>query len=415
MPIAKNLLSFHAGFVGKWSLMILFSGITSGTASAFFLTALEWAAHTRDQLPWLVWLLPIGGLLIGLSYYYGGRDVEKGNNLILEEYYHPKKPIPFKMAPLVLFTTLATHLLGGSAGREGTAVQMGATFSDSFSHWWKIDKRTRRILLLMGMAGGFASVFGTPIAGAIFALEVVRLGKLRWSAVIPVALTAFLADGICHAWQVEHTRYSMGFIPGLTWAFLVWTLLAGVFFGGGSRLFYLGMEGFGKLFRTLLPYPPIRPVIGGLLLALVFAFSPTEKFMGLGIPTLLEAFEKPLPGTDFLLKTLFTTFTLSAGFKGGEVTPLFFIGATMGNMLAYWMPLPLGVLAGIGFVAVFAGATKTPFACIIMGLELFGLEALPFLIPACSMAYLCSARKGIYGGQRWGEQSWKIFKKLPTH
>lgn len=380
--------------------MILFTGITSGTASAFFLIALEWAANTRNQFPWLIWLLPLGGFLMGLSYYYAGKGVEKGNNLILEEYYHPERPLPFIMAPLVLCSTIITHLLGGSAGREGTAVQMGAVWADYTHNWWKTSKTTRRILLLMGMAGGFASVFGTPLAGTLFALEVVKLGKLRWNAVLPVALTAFLADGICHAWQVEHTHYSMGIIPEISWPLLAWALLAGIIFAGGSRLFYIGMEVFGKLFRTLLPYPPLRPVLGGLLLAIVFFTTPTEKFMGLGIPGILEAFEKPLPGTDFLLKTLFTTFTLSAGFKGGEVTPLFFIGATLGNMLAYWLPIPIGVLAGIGFVGVFAGATKTPFACIIMGMELFGVEALPFLIPACASAYLFSGRKGIYGGQK---------------
>ena len=398
----KNSLLIHEA--AKWLLMILFVGISSGTASAFFLAALEWATNTRNTYHWLIWLLPIGGLLIGLSYYYLGREVDKGNNLIIEEYYRPEKAIPFKMAPLVLITTIATHLFGGSAGREGTAVQMGAALADCLPGWLRLSKNSRRILLLMGISGGFASVFGTPLAGSLFALEVVRLGKLRWKAIIPVGLTAFLADGICDAWQAEHTSYDMGFIPDLSWALLGWTALAGVFFGGGSRLFHLGMESFGRLFRSFLPYPPIRPVVGGLLLALVFTVSPTERFMGLGIPTILEAFEKPLPGTDFLLKILFTTFTLSAGFKGGEVTPLFFIGATLGNMLAYWVPLPIGLLAGIGFVSVFAGATKTPIACIVMGMELFGPEALAFILPACFTAYYCSGRHGIYGSQRWRER-----------
>lgn len=400
MPRAQSPPPSYSLSAGKWTLMILFTGITSGTASAFFLTALEWAAHTRNQLPWIIWLLPLGGLIIGLSYYYFGKESEKGNNLILEEYYRPVRPIPFRMAPLVLFSTIGTHLLGGSAGREGTAVQIGASLADRFHQWWKLSKTTRRILLLMGIASGFASVFGTPIAGTLFALEVVRIGKLRWKAFLPVLITAFLADATCHTWNVGHTSYSIGVLPDLNWEILGWMMLAGIIFGSASRLFYLCMEGFSKLFRILLPYPPARPVIGGILLALVFVVTPTEKFMGLGIPTILEAFEKPLPGTDFLLKTLFTTFTLSVGFKGGEVTPLFFIGATMGNMMAYWLPLPLGLLAGTGFVAVFAGATKTPLACIIMGMELFGSEALPFLVPSCLVAYLASGPRGIYGAQR---------------
>jgi H+/Cl- antiporter ClcA len=404
MPIA---ISDRLLFLAKWALIVLVVGIGSGSASAFFLTALEWAGRTREANLWLVGLLPLGGFLIGLSYYYLGRDVEKGNNQIIEEYYRPDKPIPFKMAPLVLFTTIATHLFGGSAGREGTAVQMGAAIADRFSKWFPLSKAEHRVLLMLGISGGFASVFGTPLAGTVFALEVLIIGRMRWKAIPAVAITAYLADFVCHAWQVGHTEYSIYQVPELTWLFAAYAAVAGIIFGLGSKLFTLGMETFGGLFRRYVKFPPLRPVIGGALLAVAFLSLGSTKYMGLGIPTILASFEGPLPSYDFLAKILFTTFTLAAGFKGGEVTPLFFIGATLGNALAWILPLPISLLAGMGFVGLFAGATQTPIACFLMGIELFGWEAWPYLLIACMFGYFSSGYSTIYGEQRLKGQKWK--------
>lgn len=386
-------------FLGKWIMLSALVGILAGTASAFFLIALNWATDYREAHTWIIWLLPLGGLIIGLSYHYWGQDVVKGNNQLLEEFYSPKQIIPLKMAPLVLFGTVVTHFFGGSAGREGTAVQMGGAIADQFTRLFRMRPRDRKILLIIGISAGFASVFGTPLAGAVFALEVLVIGRMRYEALLPSFITAVIADFVCRWWQVGHTHYHIAVVPQMQFSFLMWAILAGIFFGLAALAFSRSTHFFGNLFGTKIKYPPLRPVIGGVVIALVVFFIGTTKYIGLGIPTIVDAFETELPPYDFILKIFLTAFTLGAGFKGGEVTPLFFIGATLGNALAIFIPLPTALLAGMGFVAVFSGATNTPIACTIMGIELFGIQSGMFIAIACVTAYIFSGHSGIYSSQ----------------
>tara|TARA_R110002050_G_scaffold251241_2_gene389405 strand:+ start:24914 stop:26224 length:1311 start_codon:yes stop_codon:yes gene_type:complete len=401
--IKKLLLSIEQVptliYLVKWVFICLLLGAAAGSVSAFFLTSLEWATQYRESHLWIIWLLPIGGFIIGLSYHLYGNDVVKGNNLLLEEFHSPKKIIPFKMAPLVLFGTIVTHLFGGSAGREGTAVQIGGAIADQFTKILKLSKRDRQILLIAGISAGFASVFGTPLAGGIFALEVLVLGRIRLDAIIPSFMGAVFANYFCEIWNVSHTHYHISSVAEMNPINLLWALLAGIIFGLVAMLFSKSTHFWSNLFKKHIKYPPLRPVVGGVILAITIYFMGTTKYIGLGIPTIVDAFDVNLNSYDFLLKVLLTSFTLGAGFKGGEVTPLFFIGATLGNVLIWFIPLPMGLLAGMGFVAVFAGATNTPIACTIMGIELFGIEAGVFIALACSTSYLFSGHSGVYASQ----------------
>ncbi|MFI1743424.1 voltage-gated chloride channel family protein [Thalassobellus sediminis] len=401
--IKKFLLSIEQVptllYLVKWVFICLLLGAVAGSVSAFFLTSLDWATNYRESHLWIIWLLPIGGFIIGLSYHLYGNEVVKGNNLLLEEFHSPKKIIPFKMAPLVLFGTIVTHLFGGSAGREGTAVQIGGAIADQFTKILKLSKRDRQILLIAGISAGFASVFGTPLAGGIFALEVLVLGRIRLDAIIPSFMGAVFANYFCEIWNVTHTHYHISEVAEMNPINLLWALLAGIIFGLVAMLFSKSTHFWSNLFKKYIKYPPLRPVIGGVILAVTIYFMGTTKYIGLGIPTIVDAFDVNLNSYDFLLKVLLTSFTLGAGFKGGEVTPLFFIGATLGNVLIWFIPLPMGLLAGMGFVAVFAGATNTPIACTIMGIELFGIEAGVFIALACSTAYLFSGHSGVYASQ----------------
>ncbi|WP_282149279.1 voltage-gated chloride channel family protein [Algibacter lectus] len=394
----------------KWVLICLTLGVLAGSVSAFFLLSLEWATNWRESHLWVISLLPVGGLVIGLSYHYYGSSVVKGNNLLLEEFHSPKKIIPFRMVPLVLFGTIITHFFGGSAGREGTAVQIGGAIADRFTKILKLSKRDRKIVLIAGISAGFASVFGTPLAGGIFALEVLVLGRLRLDAIIPSFMAAVFANYFCEIWNVSHTHYHINTVAEMTPINLLWCLLAGIIFGLVAMLFSKSTHFWSNLFGKYIKYPPLRPVIGGTILAIAIYFMGTTKYIGLGIPTIVEAFDVNLNSYDFLLKLLFTSFTLGAGFKGGEVTPLFFIGAALGNVLIWFIPLPMALLAGMGFVAVFAGATNTPIACTIMGIELFGIESGVFIALACSTAYLFSGHSGVYASQIIGSPKHKLFK-----
>ncbi len=407
MDFKKNLL-----LSGKWILICALIGFLSGSASAFFLIALEWAARLRDQNLWLLWLLPVGGLLIGLLYHYYGKDVVKGNNLLLEEYEKPQKVIPLKMAPFVLLGTIITHLFGGSAGREGTAVQMGGAIADQFSRIFHLDANDRKTLIILGISAGFASVFGTPLAGAIFALEVIFCNKFSLKSAILSFVVAYFAYFTVELWPVHHTHYHIPVVAEFNLENFLWIIPAAILFGFAAMLFSRSTHFWGSLFSKTISYPPLRPYVGGIIFALVVYYFGATKFMGLGVPSIIEAFNTPSENYDFLLKILFTGFTLGAGFKGGEVTPLFFVGATIGSALSNYIPLPMALLAGMGFVAVFSGATHTPVACTVMGIELFGIESAVFIAISCFIAYISSGSVGIYHAQTVKGVKHRLYEKF---
>jgi len=396
----------------RWLFLSLLIGTVIGSVSAFFLTSLNFVTVYRETHLWLVSLLPVAGLLVGLLYHYAGKDVSAGNNLILQEFHTPKRILPLKMAPLILVGTLITHLCGGSAGREGTAVQMGGAIADQFTKLFSLRPRDRKIILVMGISAGFASVFGTPLAGALFAIEVLVLGRMRYEALLPSILVAIIGDYTCSAWHVAHAHYPALEVPLIAPDNLPWVLFSGIVFGLTALLFSKTVHFVGTVFSRRIPYPPMRPFVGGIIIALSVWIMGTTSYIGLGLPVIAEAFESSLPGHVFLLKLLLTCLTLGAGFKGGEVTPLFFIGATLGSALCLIVPLPLPLLAAMGFVAVFAGATNTPIACTIMGLELFGVESGVYIGLACFVSYLFSGHTGIYTSQVIGSPKHLLYGKL---
>lgn len=415
---AKWLISLkiNSAFIFRWSFFSIIIGFLSGTASAIFLVALDIATNTRLDYPYLLFFLPIAGLFIGFIYHTWGESVVKGNNQLIEQIHNPKKVIPLRMTPFVLIGTILTHLFGGSAGREGTAVQMGASLSDQLTHinrykffrqnFGRIRPRDRRMLLIAGISGGFASVFGTPIAGAIFGLEVFILGRLQFDAILPSLLTAIVADWVTQSlWGVGHTHYSVPFAPDLDAIGLVIACLTGIGFGMAARFFSHSTHYLSHLFAKLISYPPFRPLVGGLAFAIVVSLTETQRYIGLGVPEIVESFVKEQAIFSFLLKSVYTSFTLAAGFKGGEVTPLFFIGSHLGNAFSQIFPLPMPLLASMGFVAVFAGAANTPLACTIMAMELFGMEVAVYAGIACVFSYIVSGHKGIYASQWLGYET----------
>ncbi|MEH2133879.1 MAG: voltage-gated chloride channel family protein [Nostoc sp.] len=387
----------------KWLPISFIVGILAGTASAALLASLEWATDWRESHRWIIAFLPLSGFLSGCIYHQFGRDVEAGNNLLLEEIHNPKNIIPFRMAPLVLLGTNLTHLFGGSAGREGTALQMGASLADQLTKIFRFQGANRRILLTAGISGGFASVFGTPLAGTVFGLEVLAIGKIHYDALFPSLIAAIVGNQVTLLFGLHHTAYQHApSIPTLTTWGLISAIIAGAIFGIVARFFAQVTHKISHFFKAKISYPPMRPLIGGAIIAIIVGLSGTTKYIGLGIPTIVESFYTQLPPWDFAAKLGMTALTLGAGFKGGEVTPLFFIGATLGNALSLLLTLPAPLLAGMGFVGVFAGAANTPLASTLMGIELFGLESGVFIAIGCIVSYLFSGHSGIYTSQRIG-------------
>jgi H+/Cl- antiporter ClcA len=380
----------------RWLILVTIVGLLVGSASSFFLITLDLATDFREQHIYIIWGLPLVGFLIGWVYMKYGQEVVGGNKILVQEIVTPQKIISWKMAPLVYLGTIFTHLFGGSAGREGTALQMAGSIADQLSIPFKLTTEERRILIIMAVAAGFSSVFGTPLAGVAFSVEFFRKQLKNYWLLIPVVLVAFLANEVTHLWNVVHTSYYITEIPSIGWKSTLWALAAGIAFGLGSQLFKKGMHHIAHLFQKFIAYPPLKPVVGGLLIVASYYVVGDSRFLGLGIPTIEASFVVQMLIWVFLIKVLLTVITLSSGFKGGEVTPLFFMGATLGSALSFVLPLPTSLLAGMGFVGLFAGATHTPIACVLMGIELFGVEGTPYFLIACIASFLVSGKRSVY-------------------
>jgi H+/Cl- antiporter ClcA len=410
--ISVNQLALRSFFF-KWLAIVLALGILIGLASFLFLASLSWATQFRESHQWMIMLLPVAGFIVGLLYHYYGNEANSGNNLLINAVHFPTKTkIPFIIAPLIFSGTIITHLFGGSAGREGTALQMASGIAYQFNKLVKLDREEKSILILVAIAAGFSAVFGTPLAGAVFSLEVFLIRKLNFKAIVPVFATAFIADTVCRLCNAAHTHYSIGNIPKIDFSNFIYIVIGGIAFGICANIFGKSIQWLSAQFKHWISYPPLRPLIGGLIILLAVWALNTTRYLGLGIPVISESFLHPLSFNDFSLKMIFTLLTLAAGFKGGEVTPLFFIGATLGSWLSYYLGLPVGLMAAMGFVAVFAGATNTPFACTVMACELFGLSCFPFVFLACIIAYFLSGNKSIYDHKLVGKAKFKKYALL---
>lgn len=392
--------------LARWIPVAALVGILAGSASALLLVSLNYATDLRERHVWLILFLAPAGWFVAQMYQRLGSSVEAGNNLVLEQAHDPTATISLWMTPLILIGTFITHVFGGSAGREGTAIQTGASLADQLARPLRMASHDRRILLMMGISAGFASVFGTPLAGAVFGLEVLAIGTISYEAIAPCFMAAFTGDLITAAWGVQHTIYRVSIVPSMNVRGVVYSMIAGVLFGLVGMVFAKMTHAVSHLARKYIASSTLRPVAGGLLISVaVFGIGTSHmlRYVGLGIPTIVASFRTKVDPYDFAAKSVLTAITLGTGFKGGEVTPLFYIGATLGNALSNWIPLPASLLAGMGFVAVFSGAANTPIASTFMAVELFGAEAGSYAGIACVLAYLFSGHVGIYSAQRLGK------------
>ena len=385
----------------RWIVLGSASGVLAGLSSYVFLEGLDRVTSFRLDHGWLVWLLPVGGLVLGLAYHYLGGRAGQGNALLIEEIHQPTQWVPRRMAPMVLIGTWVTHLVGGSAGREGTALQMSGGLSDLLSRGLRLGPEDRRIMLATALGGGFGAVFGVPLAGAVFAIEVPSVGRIRYDALVPALSASIVGDlvvrGLGHRHPVRpalHIDLSAGVLGKVA--------IAGLLFGLAGAAFVETTHLVRRLVGVV-PWPPLRPAIGGVAL-LVMSVLFGRDYLGLSLPLVERALGGDHMGfAVFALKLVFTAVTLGCAFPGGEVTPLFVMGATLGAALAVPMHLPVPLLAGLGFVAVFAGAANTPLACTVMGVELFGSGAIVPLAVACVVAFVFSGHRGIYESQRFPE------------
>lgn len=414
IAITKHLL--------RWTIICIPLSFLAGSLVALFLWLLDEVTTLRLQHPWLLFLLPLAGVLIWYLYRLAGKNAEAGNNLIIDEIHQPGGGVPGRMGPLVLATTLITHLFGGSAGREGTAVQMGGSIAAKLSQWLRLNEQDRTVLLICGIAAGFGAVFGTPVTGAVFALEALLIGRINLQAVLPCLIASILADVTCSAYGIHHTQYridtvlpSLGSSSALksNAVLMLTVIISGVLFGLVAFSFATLTHAIKRIAHQAIRIKWLIPVLGGCtIIGLTLAMG-NRDYLGLGVTnpdngvSIVSSFREGGAGyLSWFWKLLFTAITLGAGFKGGEVTPLFFIGAALGNTIGMISGAPVDLMAGLGFIAVFAGATNTPIASTIMGIELFGGEYTLWYAIASFTAFYFSGNSGIYTSQRQGVSKW---------
>lgn len=395
--IRHNEFAAFLLMAAKWLLIGGAVGVLAGTASAIFLISLKWATDTRTAMPQLILFLPFAGFMVGWVYHHYSDTARRGNNLVIEEVNKNQARIPRRMAPFVLAGTIITHLFGGSAGREGTAIQMGASLADGLRRLLGLNSADRRLIIMAGISGGFGSVFGVPAAGFVFGMEVQNVGRVRYEGMIPCLIASFVGDMVTRGLGAPHSHYPHLGALEINPLLVLKVALAGIAFGLTSMLFIELTHGVKHLLKRITAYTPFYPLIGGTVIVALTLLLGTTDYNGLSLPLIQASVNaQGVMPLAFLLKLIFTAITLGSGYLGGEVTPLFVVGSTLGYTLGMLLGVDPAFLASIGLVAVFAGASNTPLACAVMGIELFGGDAALYLFLGCAVAYLASGHRGIY-------------------
>jgi len=384
----------------KWTFYSILTGLLAALATALFLYALDFVTLIHKSNTWLIWMLPVVGLMTGILYLKYGEEAEKGTGLILEEIHDPKNILPVMMAPLIFFCTILTHFAGGSAGREGTAVQLGSSLADQLNKFFKIDKEERKILIIAGAGAAFSAAIGTPIAGAFFGLEVIQIGKLRFFAFFECIVASFVSYYTVRFLGIHHTLLPKIHEMPYGAHTLTAIIISGLFFGLAANVFIQFTHAVEKFQRNYVKTKWLFPFAGGIILLWMFSFEGTYQFRGLGLVHIQNAFLQTASWTQPFFKTVFTGVTVGSGFKGGEFIPLVYIGSTLGSFLSGVFMVSRPLLTALGFAAVFGAAANTPIACAIMAAELFGPKILPYSFLTCWVAYYLSGHIGIYKNQK---------------
>ena len=380
----------------KWTAAAAMIGAACGLVGTLFHFGVHEVTAFRGTHPWVLYLLPLAGLVIVGFYKLTGTDGLGTDDII--DAVHQGKLLPILLLPAIFFGTILTHLCGGSAGREGAALQMGGTIGQYLGRHFQLDDRDLRVATLAGMAAFFSALFGTPLAATVFAIMVISIGVIYHVALYPSLLAALVAYGVSIHLGVEPTRFAVS-VPEQTVGMFVRVALLGVLCALVSILFCQVMHGAGHLMKRI-RNPWLRVVCGGaaiIVLTLIFG----TDYNGAGMEIVTAAVEQGTVAVPwaFLLKLIFTAITLAAGFKGGEVVPSFFVGATFGCAAAPLLGLPAGFGAAVGLAAVFCGVTNCPLASTLLAVELFGAEGLLYFALACCLSYMLSGYQGLYSSQ----------------
>ncbi len=383
----------------KWLLLASVVGVVVGLMGVLFHVTVEKATELRMTLPWLLYLLPLGGVAIVLLYQKSGMEKDMGTNTIIQA-VRGENPLRFRTAPLIFISTVLTHLLGGSSGREGAALQIGGSVGARLADGFSLNQQDHQIMIMCGMSTCFAALFGTPLTATIFAIEVISVGVMHYSALVPCLTGSLIGYGIASSFGIAPTAFDIGTIPALGPVTVIQVILLSVLCAVVSALFCMAMHHAGHLYKKCFSNPILRAAVGGILVILLTLLVGTRDYNGAGMDVINRAVSGQAEWYAFFLKILFTALTLGAGFKGGEIVPTFFVGATFGCAAGPLLGLDPSFSAGIGMIALFCGVINCPVASFVLAVELFGGEGVIFFGIASAIAYMMSGYYGLYSSQK---------------
>ncbi|MCK0472809.1 voltage-gated chloride channel family protein [Halalkalibacter sp. APA_J-10(15)] len=399
----------------KWIFFGVIIGLIIGSTTALLLHTNDFLGETRKDNSWLILCLPIAGLVLGYIYMNlgtsAGTELYKGNNLVIEG-VHGKTKILRRLGPIVYLGTFMTVLFGGSTGREGAAIQMGGSVAEAVNRFFKVNVMDTKILLMSGISAGFGTAFGTPITGAIFGMEMVTLGKMKYEALVPCLVSSFVGHYTAEkVWGTQHETFIIQSVPELSLMSFAKVILLAILFSLVSVLYSQLRHGIQKVSEIYTKKNhALRAFIGGMIIVALTFIVGSYDYNGRSLDMLEESFKQDVPPYAFLTKLVFTAVTLGTGFVGGEAIPLFFIGATLGNTLYHLIDFPMSFLAALGMIATFCRGTNTPIAAFLLGIEMFDGQGIEFFFVACLTSYLFSGHHGLWPSQMIYEPKSRLYK-----
>lgn len=394
LPIIKNAL-----ITAKWVLFATITGTLVSLVCSAFYHVLSLVGHVREQHTWIIFFLPLAGLAIVGTYHLLHYDKDGGTNLVISA-VHSGDKIPLRMTPSIFISTALTHLFGGSAGREGAALQIGGSIGNSLGKLFRFDEKDTHVVIMCGMSAAFSTLFGTPMAAAIFPMEMVSVGVMYYMALVPCVVSSLVACGISLQLGVTGEAFSVIGIPSFDLIPSLKIILLASICAFLSMMFCAFLHKTEHLYKKYLKNRYLRIFFGGVLVVILTILVGNYDYNGAGLHMIELAMEGKVAPEAFLLKILFTALTIGAGYKGGEIVPTFFVGATFGCFIGQFIGLSPSFCAAIGMIALFCGVTNCPISSLLISFELFGYEGMPYYLLAVAFSYMLSGYFGLYRSQK---------------
>ena len=383
----------------KWIVFSIIVGLVVGGIATLFYYGMHLVTLTRTTYPWLIYLLPLGGLFIVFCYHISNYKNDEGTNLVLAA-IHSNEPLPFKVAPLVFIGTLVTHLFGGSAGREGAALQIGGSIGNTLGRFFRFDDKDKHIMIMCGMSAAFSALFGTPMAAAIFSMEVVSVGVMYYVALVPCVISSLVSHGVANYFHVTNEMFHIDSIPHFNISNGLLISILAILCAFVSIIFCIALHETGKYYKKWIPNAYLRILVGGCIIVVLTLMVGDQTYNGTGVNFIEQCIDGSVRPEAFLLKIVFTALTLGAGYKGGEIVPTFFIGASFGCLFGTICGFSPTLCTAVGMTAVFCGVTNCPISSLLISFELFGYDAMPYFLLTIALSYMLSGYFGLYNIQK---------------